>query len=486
MHRFSVSKTKNYKHSGFSKTLSTASPMIFRTTHLILFLIFYTDATVILGQQYVATVRQFGPENGLSDRSVKAIFQDKRGLIWLGTRTGLNRFDGYSFQLYDQKNAGLGLSDIQSIAEDGNGWLWLTGPEGPSNTWLLHPYEKTASTFEQYFAASAPCKPSDIQPEGYCSAPDGSIWFALNSRPALVRYQPKNGWQVFEFAQYRQVSIFAVSGKNTLWCTVDNTDVVELSSEATILNHHPNKAPVQVRSKERVLKNGFFYTVGKGEMDAPRIYFVDKYGQQKELPSKHFRKLAPSIPQTMCALGESGLVWANNKLLHPSKGVLLDLSEQIPSYYNYGLRSFLEDSEGRFWIGTEFGVAQVEIQENKFGHYFAPSKKTADPANACRGLAIVGDRLFVQVERKGVFWQDLKKAKRHARFGPKILQAEVLRCTKTGREGCMQALPGKFDAMTLSPGRQKNGRCFLGLRSGLFMKMKMACFGSGQKRGCFF
>ena len=39
-------------------------------------------------------------DQGLSQTTVNAIFQDQQGFIWLGTSDGLNRYDGYSFTVY--------------------------------------------------------------------------------------------------------------------------------------------------------------------------------------------------------------------------------------------------------------------------------------------------------------------------------------------------------------------------------------------------
>lgn len=39
-------------------------------------------------------------EDGLSGNAVSAIVQDKYGFLWIGTKTGLNRYDGYEFKKY--------------------------------------------------------------------------------------------------------------------------------------------------------------------------------------------------------------------------------------------------------------------------------------------------------------------------------------------------------------------------------------------------
>ena len=39
-------------------------------------------------------------ENGLINNRVTAIYQDKKGYMWIGTQTGLQRYDGTRFITY--------------------------------------------------------------------------------------------------------------------------------------------------------------------------------------------------------------------------------------------------------------------------------------------------------------------------------------------------------------------------------------------------
>lgn len=64
---------------------------------------------------------QISINQGLSDNRVGAIYQDKKGFLWLGTNGGLDRFDGYDFINYGQ----IGFYDGSSIYEDKRSSLWF-------------------------------------------------------------------------------------------------------------------------------------------------------------------------------------------------------------------------------------------------------------------------------------------------------------------------------------------------------------------------
>jgi ligand-binding sensor domain-containing protein len=70
-------------------------------------------------------------ENGLPQNTVRAILQDHEGYIWIGTESGLVRFDGLKFVVFDIKNTGaLKSNSITSLLEDTAGTLWIGTMEG--------------------------------------------------------------------------------------------------------------------------------------------------------------------------------------------------------------------------------------------------------------------------------------------------------------------------------------------------------------------
>src|SRR4030095_17266499 len=89
-----------------------------------------------------------GTRDGLSQSNVNCIFQDSRGFIWVGTRGGLSRYDGYKFIVYRYRvTDSSSLSDdfVADIAEDDSGDLWIATKNG------LNEFHRNKSTFTHYF-----------------------------------------------------------------------------------------------------------------------------------------------------------------------------------------------------------------------------------------------------------------------------------------------------------------------------------------------
>ncbi len=95
------------------------------------------------------TVYRHDPRNvrSLSHNSVNAIREDRQGLLWVGTRYGLNQLDRNrgTFTAFTEKD-GLPDDRIQAILEDRQGYLWLATHNGLSR---FHPPTKTFRNYSE-------------------------------------------------------------------------------------------------------------------------------------------------------------------------------------------------------------------------------------------------------------------------------------------------------------------------------------------------
>ena len=100
--------------------------------------------------QYVR--RSWQTEEGLPQNSVRAIAQTPDGYLWLGTETGLARFDGFQFSVFDTSNTPLLHSNtITALLVDRNETLWIGTHGGGLLCYRDHRFQ--SSPWEKHFKA---------------------------------------------------------------------------------------------------------------------------------------------------------------------------------------------------------------------------------------------------------------------------------------------------------------------------------------------
>ena len=87
--------------------------------------------------------RHYSTDQGLSSLETYHVFQDSRGYIWISTTNGVTRFDGYTFQNFEEQD---GLSDnvIFETIEDYKGRVWFVGYNCKLSYYengKIHPYK---------------------------------------------------------------------------------------------------------------------------------------------------------------------------------------------------------------------------------------------------------------------------------------------------------------------------------------------------------
>lgn len=96
---------------------------------------------------------------GLSQSDVKSIAQDNFGFLWVGTRDGLNKYDGFEFSRYGREendSSTLFFNQILDIQVDLIGNIWIGSTGGIS----IYNYQK--DKFQNFFPADRELQDADI------------------------------------------------------------------------------------------------------------------------------------------------------------------------------------------------------------------------------------------------------------------------------------------------------------------------------------
>jgi ligand-binding sensor domain-containing protein/DNA-binding CsgD family transcriptional regulator len=131
-----------------------------------------------------------GVTNGLEARVVSSLEVDKDGFLWIGSREGLFRFDGYEtlgFHPDPDNPSSISEDNVSVVFEDSHGVIWVG-----TDTGGLNRYNGTNGDFEHFRHDSA--DPATLIENGILDlsdGPDGGLWVA--TRSGLSRLDPGSG-----------------------------------------------------------------------------------------------------------------------------------------------------------------------------------------------------------------------------------------------------------------------------------------------------
>ncbi len=129
--------------------------------------------------------REIGIVNGLSQGMVFDMIQDHEGYIWMTTKNGLNRYDGYNFRVFTSHTTpafALNTNQLSMLFEDSKNRLWIgTMSEG------LNLYDKKTQRFYHCSLLNRQVKEAAVNAyvKEISEDADGNIWVGTMSGEVL-------------------------------------------------------------------------------------------------------------------------------------------------------------------------------------------------------------------------------------------------------------------------------------------------------------
>src|SRR5688572_17456210 len=170
-----------------------------------LFLVFFVCCTNISFSQS-RYFRHYQVEQGLSHNTVFCTAQDQRGFLWMGTKDGLNRFDGYTFKIFRNSpgdSTSIGDNFIRSLHVSGNDSIYAGTRNG------VYRYNAITESFTTLYRTNEEVR--DIKKDK-----DRNIWFVAGQTLLKLNEQSKRV-RSYSGREYFAATSVAIDVNGQVW-----------------------------------------------------------------------------------------------------------------------------------------------------------------------------------------------------------------------------------------------------------------------------
>ena len=352
-------------------------------------------------------------KDGLSQLSVLSIYQDAQGFLWFGTRDGLNKYDGYNFQIFRESDPDRFISNsfIECITEDANGNLWVGTKRG------LNRFDRTVGRFVPYYSG-ADSTISDN--DAICLLKDHRNILWVGTFHGLNRYIPeKNKFErcVFEGVP-PQSTIYALAEDHNqnLWIGTENgLYVYNPQSNKTRRYRHPDNVSSTAQDRIEALfcdsKNRVwisFYQQGICLYDEENDNFI-LFNKVNGLSDNNVRCIVEDKEGNILTGTFNGLCSYDEK-----KGKFVsafgNTEQDIVPMSNFSVYDVLCDRSGTVWVGTYSGGVSYYSSYNQRFRFYDPGMQGQKLFGIVGPMVEHSTGIWIGTEGGGLLYFDRNKS----------------------------------------------------------------------------
>lgn len=388
---------------------------------------------------------------GLSQGMVFDIYQSRDGYLWIATKDGLNRYDGYRFEIFSPDPFdpfSIATSMVYQIFEDSRGLIWLSYHGGVD---IL--VRETGRFF--HLPIKGPPEFNGLD-ACFCETPDGAIWMVDQPNawkidpPEQVLLKAEREHNPFPELTYSRVLADGLPGAdstllfNSVYFTRNKT--LLFGSNKGLYRMQTSAGVPRLQRENSPDIDAYIF----GEDQSGRLWTATlealwvkpENGNWFSISQQMGTNDFPFIRNCAWLIDPQGFIWNQNgntlRRWEPSALVsgagpvleasVLDAFIRTPSFY---FPSFIVDRSGIAWLGTAgFGLMKLVTAKPKFKSYL--------PVKSQRMLYEDPDgNLFVQFQNKLLF-----TTKQFDRWVPNPL---------------VDHIPGNFSYSNIAFDREGNG-----------------------------
>ncbi|RJE72902.1 two-component regulator propeller domain-containing protein [Reichenbachiella sp. MSK19-1] len=339
---------------------------------------------------------QLSMDLGLSQRSINCVMQDHEGYLWIGTWSGLIKYDGYTTKLFRADNSTPGKiksNKIVRVFESRDSTLWVATRSGG-----LFRKDKVTDEFYQYtYQEGAKNCLSNQHVWDVVDDENGDLWIATEN--GLNHLNRKTGKFTAFYTDPADVNTLGnsfitrlmIDPKKRLWIATEyGVSVME-----TI--NHENPVFKRIEYLEDFGNNGLHnYVFDMGAVENAQgvnIYWVTKKGLKKYSQGKLQNYEVKRGVSSFNFFRSMALVKTNEPFLLLGSEMGLSVfdvkkNEYVRFFGDYDkevnlsqntVTALMMDNSGVLWAGTRKGLNKFDTYDNNIGLY---RTKSFDPTNS--------------------------------------------------------------------------------------------------------
>lgn len=321
------------------------------------------------------TGKFYSTDKELSNSLINAVYQDRKGFIWIATENGLNKFDGRRFSIYRHNatdSTSLKNNYVRTLFEDSRGNFWIGCING------LQRYDRATDNFHELFISR---KDGRKNPHitSIIERRNGDLWIATSGQGAISLKKNSNPasfhieTELTDRIGSNYLNVIFEDSRQNLWIATEEKGLYRYSPESKELKSY--KAPYHIAGDD----------VSAICEDAHGQIFVGTLTKGLfRLSSRQEGNFEPVLYQNRMNLNIRTLIIdTRGKLIigtdgegvkeyQPQQDIIVD-SEINAGPFDFSkskVHSLIEDKDHNLWLGIfQKGLILVPGISNKFDYY---------------------------------------------------------------------------------------------------------------------
>lgn len=335
-------------------------------------------------------------EQGLPYQQVEALMQDAKGNIWIGTRGGLSRYDGYSIKNYfheDNDPNSLVHNFVNYIYLDKRKRLWICTQRG------ICRYRPTTDDFKSYRLPRGRVSSIAETSKGKIICGSEQLYIYDEKKDVFIPYPSFDHEYIISLAVDKKDNIFVATNYSIFYYNSSMTKITRLNSKyyADFITGVDGIIPMLFDSYGRL----WIGRNGKGVMNMDLAHNISKIYEPKDISNGIVRVIKEDWLQNIWLGTEKGITIIKK---NGDIEILRHRFQDTNCLSDNAIYNILCDRNHNIWIGSYFGGVDILLHNSKLFRSIEPGYNAHDIKGKAVRMIIetAPDKFWIATEDGGL------------------------------------------------------------------------------------